>query len=89
MNPKKHEFKEEEYLEIFKIFKEISKSKPIPPFEEFKKDVDKFIELTLDAYINQGMQEKREAITKWIEYIGSEDLAHDYFRAVDSWHAYT
>ncbi len=52
MNSKKHEFRGEEYKEIFEIFKEISKSENIPTFEEFKRNVDKFIELTLDAYIS-------------------------------------
>jgi len=49
--------------------------------------VDKFIELTLDAYIS-GIGSRREATKKWIDYIGSEDIAHYYFRAVDSWNAY-
>jgi len=87
MNSKKHEFRGEEYKEIFEIFKEISKSENIPTFEEFKRNVDKFIELTLDAYIS-GIGSRREATKKWIDYIGSEDIAHYYFRAVDSWNAY-
>ncbi len=85
---KKVEFTEKEYKEIYIIFTEISKSQNIPNFEEFKRNVDKFIELTFDAYIsNMGL--KYEAFEKWIDYIGSEDIAFDYFKAVDSWHAYT
>ena len=88
INLKLHEFREKEFMEIFEIFKKKSKSEKIPTFEEFKRNVDKFIELTIDAYIS-NMGSKREAIQKWIDYIGSEDIAHDYFRAVDSWNAYT
>lgn len=84
----KVEFKKTEYKEIFEIFKEISKSTKIPKFEEFKRNVDKFIELTFDAYIS-NIGSKGEAMIKWIEYIGSEDIALVYFKAIDSWHAYS
>ena len=85
---KKVEFTEKEYKEIYNIFTEISKSQIIPNFEEFKRNVDKFIELTFDAYIS-NMGSKYEAFVKWIDYIGSEVVAIDYLRAIDSWHAYT
>ncbi len=84
----KVEFKEKEYEEIFEIFTEILKSKNIPKFKEFKRNVDKFIELTYDAYVsNIGL--KHEAFIKWADYIGSDNIALDYFKAIDSWNAYT
>ena len=88
MNSKKVEFTEKEYREMFQIFLIRAKYKSFPIFEEFKKNVDKFIELTLDTYIS-NIGSKDEAIKKWIDYIGSEELALDYFRTIDSWHAYT
>jgi hypothetical protein len=85
---KKVKLTEVEYKEIFDIFKKISLSGKIPTFEQFKINVDKFIEITIDAYVsNLGSKEK--AIRKWKKYIGSNDVAYDYFRAVDTWHAYT
>ncbi len=85
---RKVEFVEKEYKEIYMIFTEMSKSQNIPNFEEFKKNVDKFIEITFDAYIS-NMGSKDEAYEKWVNYIGSRVIAIDYFKAVDRWHAYT
>lgn len=85
---KKVEFTEKEYMEIYQIFIKISKSQNIPNFEKFKTNIDKFIEFTYDAYI-PNIGSKGEATIKWIEFIGSEEIAHNYFKAVDSWHAYT
>ena len=85
---RKVEFIEKEYKEIYKIFTEISKSQNIPNFEEFKRNVDKFIELTFDAYVsNIGF--KDEAFKKWVNYIGSRVIASNYFKSIDYWHAYT
>ena len=88
MNSKKVEFTEKEYREIFQIFLIRAKYESFPIYEEFKRNIDKFIELTLDAYIS-GIGSRDEAIKKWIDYIDSEELALDYFRTIDSWHAYT
>jgi len=88
MSPKKVELKEKEYQEVFTIFNKLSKTKKIPPFEQFKTNLDTFFELTYDAYVGYGGG-KAEAIRKWEEYIGSHQLGLEYFKAVDSWHAYT
>lgn len=88
INSKKVELKLNEYQEIYTIFKELSSAKNIPTFEQFKKNIDTFFELTFDAYVS-NIGSKCEAIRKWIEYIGSEKVALDYFRGVDTWHAYT
>lgn len=85
---KKVEFTEKEYKEIFEIFTKTSKSENIPNYEEFKINIDKFIELTFDAYIS-NIGSKDKAFIKWVEYIGSRDIASDYFKAVDKWNAYT
>lgn len=88
MNPKKVELKEYEYQEVYTIFKKLTTEKNIPPFELLKKKLDTFFELTYDAYVGYGGG-KTEAIAKWIEFIGSHECALEYFRAVDSWYAYT
>lgn len=90
MNSKKVNLKEKEYQEVFAIFKKLTTNK-IPLYEQFKKNLDTFFELTYDAYMGLGDKfiSRNEAITKWIKFIGSEKLALEYFRAVDSWHAYT
>ena len=88
MSPKKVALKEYEYQEVYTIFKKLTTVKNIPPLELFKTNLDAFFELTYDAYFGFGGI-KDEAIRKWIEYIGSHELALEYFRAVDSWHAYT
>jgi len=88
MSSKKVELEEKEYQEVFTIFKELTTFKIIPTFEQFKKNLDTFFELTYDAYFGFGGT-KYEAIKKWTDYMGSHELALEYFRAVDSWHAYT
>ena len=88
MSPKKVELKEYEYQEVYTIFKKITIAKKIPTLELFKKNLDTFFELTYDAYVGYGGG-RAEAIMKWEEFIGSHQLALDYFKAVDSWHAYT
>ena len=88
MNPKKVELKEYEYQEIYTIFKKLSKVKSIPTFEKFKENLDTFFELTYDAYVG-NMGSNTEAMIKWIEFMGSEKVALEYFRAVDDWNAYT
>jgi hypothetical protein len=88
MNPKKVELKEYEYQEIYTIFKKLSKVKNIPTFEKFKENLDTFFELTYDAYVG-NMGSNTEAMIKWIEFMGSEKVALEYFRAVDDWNAYT
>ena len=88
MSPKKVELKEYEYQEVYTIFKNLTTEKKIPTFEQFKKNLDTFFELTFDAYVRYGGG-KSEAIRKWIEFMGSHKLALEYFKAVDNWHAYT
>jgi len=88
MSPKKVELKEEEYQEVYTIFKKLTTANDLPPIEQFKKNLDMFFELTYDAYVG-NMGSNREAMTKWIEFMGSEKRALEYFRAVDNWHAYT
>ena len=88
MNSKKVELKLNEYQEIYTIFKKIPSAKNIHTFEQFKKNVDTFFELTFDAFVS-NMGSKVDAIIKWIKLIGSKEVALDYFRAVESWHAYT
>jgi hypothetical protein len=87
MSTKKVNLKEREYKEVITIFKKLTTAK-IPPYEQFKKNLDMFFELTYEAYVLYGGG-TTEAILNWIEFIGSENLASEYFRAVDSWHAYT
>jgi len=91
MSSKKVELSEKEYQEVFTIFKKLTTAKEIPPYEQFKKNLDTFFELTYDAYMGLGDKfiSKDEAITKWIKFMGSRELSLEYFRAVDSWHAYT
>ena len=91
MSPKKVELKEEEYQEVYTIFKKLTTAENIPPIEVFKKNLDVFFELTYDAYFGLGDKfiSKDEAFTKWIKFIGSEKRALEYFRAVDDWNAYT
>jgi hypothetical protein len=88
MSPKKVELKEHEYQEVYIIFKKLTTTKNIPTFEQFKKNLDIFFELTYDAYVGYGGG-TTEAMLNWIEFMGSEKLALEYFRAVDNWHAYT
>jgi len=88
MNTKKVELKTSEYQEIYTIFKNLSKVKNIPTFEQFKEKLDMFFELTFDAYVG-NMGSNAEAMIKWIEFMGSEKVALEYFRAVDDWNAYT
>ena len=88
MNSKKVELKTEEYQEIYTIFKKLTTPKNIPTFEEFKENLDMFFELTYDAYVGYGGNTTKAMIT-WIEFMGSEKLALEYFRAVDDWNAYT
>ena len=88
MSPKKVELKEYEYQEVYTIFKKLTKAKNIPHLELFKTNLNMFFELTYDAYVGYGGG-RAEAITKWKKFIGSHQLALEYFRAVDSWHAYT
>ena len=88
MNSKKVELKEKEYQEVFTIFKKLTTAKKIPPYEQFKKNLDVFFELTYDAYVLYGGG-TTEAMLNWIEFLGSEKLALEYFRAVDDWNAYT
>ena len=85
---KKIEFTEKEYMEIYHIFIKISQPQIIPNFDKFKKNIDKFIEITYDAYI-PNIGSKDEAFIKWVQYIGSRDIASKYFKAVDAWNAYT
>ncbi|UCC21139.1 MAG: hypothetical protein JSV62_07650 [Promethearchaeota archaeon] len=85
---KKVEFKEKEYMEIYEIFLRITKLDNITSLEVFKRNLDKFIEITFDAYIS-NIGSKDIAFMKWVQFIGSRDLASDYFKAVDSWNAYT
>lgn len=86
--PKKEKLTEEKYREIYNIFKKISISRTNHTFEQFKSNLDKFFELTIDAYVG-GEGSRDVAISKWIYFIGSDDIAMDYFRAVDTWHAYS
>ena len=88
MNSKKVELKTEEYQEIYTIFKKLTMPKNIPTFEQFKENLDMFFELTYDAYVG-NMGSNAEAMIAWIEFMGSEKLALEYFRAVDDWNAYT
>lgn len=91
MNNKKVELKEYEYQEVYSIFKKLTTAKKIPTFDLFKINLDTFFELTYDAYFGLGDKfiSKDEAFTKWIKFMGSRELALEYFRAVDDWHAYT
>lgn len=88
MSPKKVELKEEEYQEVYTIFKKLTTAESIPPIEVFKKNLDVFFELTYDAYVG-SMGSNKEAMANWIDFMGSEKCAIEYFRAVDNWHAYT
>ena len=88
MSPKKVELKEYEYQEVYIIFKNITTEKNIPTFEKFKENLDTFFELTYDAYVG-NMGSNTEAMIKWIEFMGSEKVALEYFKAVDNWNAYT
>ena len=88
MSLKKVDLKEVEYLEVYAIFKKLTTAKNIPPIELFKKNLDVFFDLTYDAYVG-SMGSNKEAMLNWIEFLGSEKLALEYFRAVDDWHAYT
>lgn len=91
MNSKKVNLKEEEYQEVFTIFKELTTATKLPAYEQFKKNLDTFFELTYDAYLGLGDKfiSRKEAMTNWINFMGSRELALEYFRAVDDWHAYT
>jgi len=88
MSLKKVELKEEEYLEVYTIFKKLTTTESIPPIEVFKKNLDVFFELTYDTYVG-SMDSNKEAMANWIDFMGSEKRALEYFRAVDNWNAYT
>ncbi len=88
MSSKKVDLKEFEYQEVFTIFKKLTTTKTIPSLEQFKNNLDTFFELTYDAYVGYGGG-TTEAMLNWIEFMGSEKLALEYFRAVDNWHPYT
>ena len=75
-------------LELNSIFKKVTTAESIPPIEVFKKNLDMFFELTYDAYVG-GMGSNREAMENWIDFMGSETRALEYFRTVDNWNAYT
>ena len=85
---KKVKLMENEYQEIYNIFKKLALIDNIPPYKKFKKNLDIFFKLTLDAYVG-NMGSKSKAFSKWAEFIGSRDVAIHYLRAVDFWHAYT
>ena len=70
---KKWEFTEKEYMEIYQIFKKISRPENVPTFDRFKLNIDKFIELTYDAYI-PNIGSKDEAFIKWVNLLVIEKL---------------
>jgi hypothetical protein len=56
--------------------------------ETFGKNLTKFFELTMDAYINR-IESRTKAWNAWVDHIGSDTEANLYFNGVDSVHAYT
>ena len=87
---KKHIFTNCEYGKHYKQFVILAKKHKVKvhDYEQFKKHLDKFIELTFDAYI-LGEGSRIAAWNKWRKYIGSLEMANIYFEAVDNTHPYT
>jgi hypothetical protein len=54
----------------------------------FDKNLAKFFEITLPAYV-YGEGDRNVAWREWLKFIGSPDQAIAYFCAVDSVHSYT
>lgn len=76
------------------IFYNYKKAKGKHDFETFCKNLEKFYEFTLNAYVwgeydEVGPQSREEAYVLWENYIGSPREADRYFRAVDDFSAYS
>ena len=76
------------------IFDNYKKSKGKHNFNTFCKNLEKFYEFTIDAYVfgmysEDGPQSREEAYGLWENYIGSAKEASRYFRAVDDFSAYS
>jgi hypothetical protein len=76
------------------IFDNYKKAKGKHDFETFCKNLEKFYEFTMNAYVwgmyeEDGPQSREEAYGLWESYIGSSREASRYFRAVDDFSAYT
>ena len=65
-------------------FKAYTRRKGKHPFETFAKNVDVFIDLTVDAHTGGDTKETREtSFAKWTKYIQCPVEAGLYFAAVD------
>jgi hypothetical protein len=76
------------------IYKNYKKLRGKHTFDEFLKNLEKFYDFTLSAYVlgeydEDGPQSREEAYGLWINYVGSPQEASRYFRAVDNFSAYT
>lgn len=76
------------------IFINYKKLKGKYNFETFNENLKKFYEFTFDSYVlgvylEDSPQNREEAYGLWVKYIDSSREANRYFRAVDSFSAYT
>ena len=76
------------------MFDNYKQAKGKHSFTTFLKNLEKFYEFTLDAYVNgcyeeEGPQSREEAYELWVKYIKSPKEAERYFRAVDDFSAYS
>ena len=55
---------------------------------DYKKNLQKFFDLTLKAYTG-GVGSRELSWSSWLSYIGDETEADLYFQSVDNIHAYT
>ena len=77
-----------------KMYDNYKKSKGKHDFDTFCKNLEKFYEFTMDAYVwgmytEGGPQSREEAYSLWEVHIGSSKEANRYFRAVDDFSAYS
>ena len=68
-------------------FKAYKKYKGKHAYKVFVINLNKFIDLTSDAFTGCGSRE--EAWNNWVDYIKNEEEAQIYFKAVDSVTAYS
>lgn len=77
--------------EMYKNYKEL---KGKHSFDTFLKNLEKFYEFTMRAYVwgeydEDGPQSREEAYGLWVSYIKSPKEADRYFEAVDNFSAYS
>ncbi len=73
------------YKQIYSNYTKLSGS---ASYDDFVKNLDKFLTFTRAAYIDGDGCRKR-AYTKWVKYIKDDEEADRYFKAVDQFSCYS